>query len=241
MDNNRNNDEIEIDLVELFRRLWSRALLIALVAITTALVGFAISFFFITPQYESTTKIYILNKTDSATVTYSDVQLGTQLTKDYKELINSRYVLEDVIAKLSLDTTYEKLKNRVEVTTPTDTRIVAITVTSPDAVEAMNIANTIREVASAHIENVMDIDAVNVVETANMPEKKASPSYSKFTLIGGLLGGLLVCAIIVINYLLDDTIKSSDDVEKYLGLSTLGIIPIVDENATGYSKKSKRK
>ena len=90
---NFTNDEIEIDLLEILGLLFSRWLLILLVGMTTAMIGFAISFFMIAPQYESTTKIYILNKNESQNVTYSDMQLGTQLTKDYSELINSRYVL----------------------------------------------------------------------------------------------------------------------------------------------------
>ena len=238
MENKNNNDVIEIDLLEIMGLLLSRWLLIMLVGITAALIGFAISFFVIAPTYESTTKIYILNKNESQNVTYSDMQLGTQLTKDYSELINSRYVLEEVIQKLILNLDYQGLKEKVSVSSPTDTRIVAITVTDKDPVEAMNIANAIRESASNHIGNVMDIDAVNVVESANMPTKKAAPSYLKWTVIAGMLGVMLVCAIILIKYLLDDTIKTSEDVERYLGLSTLAIIPVIESEAD--SKKKKR-
>ncbi len=174
-------------------------------------------------------------------MTYSDVQMGTQLTKDYAELINSRYVLEEVIEKLSLaETEYQDLLDKVSVHTPTDTRIVSITVTDTSPRQAMDIANCIREVAGEHIQNVMDIDAVNVVEEANMPTDKAGPSVPKWTLFGGILGVLLVCVAILVHYLLDDTIKTSEDVEKYLGLSTLALIPVaVDENNA--KQKTKRK
>ena len=118
------------------------------------------------------------------------------------------------------------LLKKIDVTTPSDTRIVSITVADHDPVQAMNIANSVRENASTHIQNVMDIDAVNVAETANMPTEKASPGCSKWALIGGLLGCLGISAIILIRYLMDDTIKSSDDIEKYLGLSTLALIPM---------------
>lgn len=239
---NRNTDEIEIDLLELFQVLLSRIWLILSAGLFLALVCFAVSKFLITPTYESTTKIYILNKTESANVTYSDVQMGTQLTKDYAELISSRYVLEEVIQKLGLDEDYKGLLDQVSVTTPSDTRIVAITVEDTDPVQAMNIANCIREVASDHIQNVMDIEAVNVVETANMPTEKAGPSCMKWTLIGGVLGCFILCAIILIQYLLDDTIKSSEDVEKYLGLSTLALIPVaVSAEETAKKKKKKKR
>jgi len=238
---NVQNDEIEIDLLEILGLFLSRWILIVLVGLTTAMIGFAISFFFIDPTYESTTKIYILNKNESQNVTYSDMQLGTQLTKDYSELINSRYVLEEVIQKLHLDLNYQGLKDKVAVSSPSDTRIVAITVTDTDPVEAMNIANAVRESASTHIGNVMDIDAVNVVESANMPTSKAGPSYMKWTVIGGVLGAFAVCLFVLVGYLMDDTIKTSEDVERYLGLSTLGVIPVIDTGENDKKKKKKKK
>lgn len=241
MENRRENEEIEIDLLEVLNVLLGRIWLILLAGLFGALACFAASSFVMTPTYESTTKIYILNKTDHSTVTYSDVQLGTQLTKDYAELINSRYVLEEVIQKLSLGMEYQELLGKVSVSTPSDTRIVAITVEDTDPVQAMDIANSIRETASSHIQNVMDIEAVNVVETANMPTEKAGPSVMKWTLAGALLGVLAVCAVILIRYLMDDTIKSSEDVEKYLGLSTLALIPAAEGGHDNRKKKKRRK
>lgn len=241
MENQRNFDEIEIDLLEMFQVLMNRIWLILSAGLFCALIGFGMSMFVVTPTYESTTKIYILNKSESTAVTYSDVQMGTQLTKDYAELISSRYVLEEVIQKLSLEEEYEDLLDMVSVTTPSDTRIVAITVADKDPVQAMNIANCIREAASEHIQNVMDIEAVNVVETANMPMEKAGPSVIMWTLVGGVIGGVALCAIILVQYLMDDTIKSSEDVEKYLGLSTLALIPIASDKETNQKKKKKKK
>lgn len=240
-----NNDEIEIDLREVFILLLSKAWLIALVGMLTAIIGFAISAFVIAPTFESTSKIYILNKQQENTVTYSDVQLGTQLTKDYAQLITSRLVLEKVIEDLKLteiyeDIDYEAMLNKVAVTTPTDTRILSITVTDTDPVMAMEMANCIREVAAVHIKNVMDIEAVNVVETANLPTEKAGPSITKWTLIGGCVGAFLVMAVVLLIFFMDDTIKTSDDVEKYLGLSTLALIPL-DTQAAAAGKNGKKK
>ena len=241
MESQRENDVIEIDLLEVFHVLLGRIWLVISAGLFCALVCFAVSQFVLTPTYESTTKIYILNKNENASVTYSDVQLGTQLTKDYAELINSRYVLEEVIQELVLDTEYDELLEAVEVTTPSDTRIVGITVTDQDPVLAMNIANCIREVASEHIQNVMDIEAVNVVETANMPTEKSGPDVLIWTLIGGALGVFALCAMILVQYMMDDTIKSSEDVEKYLGLSTLALIPITTGSTDTKKKKKKKK
>ena len=241
MENHREYDAIEVDLLEIISVLFGRFWIILGSGLLAAVIGFVISMFILTPTYESTTKIYILNKSESTTVTYSDVQMGTQLTKDYAELINSRYVLEEVIKILSLsEMEYRELLDKVSVHTPTDTRIVSITVTDTNPQQAMDIANCIREVAGEHIQNVMDIDAVNVVEEANMPTTKAGPSIPKWTLIGGALGAFLVSVIILVHYLLDDTIKTSEDVEKYLGLSTLALIPMA-EDESNVKQRTKRK
>ncbi len=229
MDSKYESDIVEIDLGEIAALLWHRAWMILLCAIFAGLIGFGISKFVITEQFESTTKVYILNKEGNETLTYSDVQLGSQLTKDYAELIMCRDVLEKVIENCTLTESYERFSQRVSVQTPTDTRIIAITVTDEDPVIAQFLANEIREVASDHIKNVMDIQAVNVVEKANLPNEPSSPNVGKWTAIGFLLGAFICAAVILVHFMLDDTIKTSDDVEKYLGLSTLGMIPVRED------------
>ena len=238
-----NNEEIEIDLFEVLILLVNKAWLIILVGILTATIGFVLSAFFIDPIYKSTTKIYIQNKQQENVVTYAEMQVGIQLTKDYGELITSRMVLEKVIQDMGLeDMSYETLLSKVQVTNPEDTRIMTITVTDTEPMMAMEIANCIRETASEHIKSVMDIEAVNVAETANLPTKKAGPSVMKYTLLGGCIGAFLVIAIVLLLFFLDDTIKSSDDVERYLGLSTLALIPLdAQEAARSRKRKSSKK
>jgi capsular polysaccharide biosynthesis protein len=236
------SDVVEIDLGEIVGLLLSRAWFIILCAILAAAVGFSISKFVVTELYQSTTSIYILNKQDNSTLTYSDVQLGSQLTKDYANLITSRSVIEKVIDDCGLDTTYAGLNSKVEVETLSDTRIIEITVTDEDPEMAQFIANEIRKEAATHITNVMDIQAVNVVDEANLPTSPSSPNIPKWTMIGFLIGAFISVAVVVVKFMLDDTIKTSDDVERYLGLSTLGMIPIREdpEKAKHSSRRSSR-
>ncbi|AOZ97192.1 Capsular polysaccharide biosynthesis protein [Butyrivibrio hungatei DSM 14810] len=238
----RKDDIIEINLGELFSILLGRAFLIISAGLFFALSGLFVSKFVVHPTYESTTKIYILNKEENQTVTYSDVQISTQLTQDYAELIKSRYVLEEVIQRLNLiDMEYKQLASVLRVDTPSDTRIVAITVKDEDPLMAMKIANCIREVSSEHITNVMDIDAINIAETANVPTEKASPSVTRWTILSGFVGAVVVAFFVVLGYLLDDTIKSNDDVERYLGLSTLALVPLSVDEQDKKNKKAKKK
>lgn len=236
------NDEIEIDFKEIFGLLISKAWIIILSGITAGLLFIVATMLFITPQYESTTKMYVLNKQDSTgAITTSDMQSSLYLTKDYAELIKSRTVTEGVIAQLNLDLRHEDMLEKMSVTNQTDTRVIAITVRDKDPYTASQIANAVRDISAAHIRNVMDTEAVNVVENANIPDSQSSPSLSKNGIIGGLLGIVLATAIIMVIFLTNDTVKSQEDVEKYLGLSVLGTIPLSEtQKKTKKHKKNKK-
>lgn len=239
--NLQNNDEIEIDVLELFHVLLDKIWVIILAGAVAALAVVAATILFITPQYQSTTKMYVLSKQDSNTLTSQDMQTSLSLTKDYAELIKSRTVTEGVITQLNLDMTHEQLLSKITVDSATDTRILSISVRDADPYVACEIANAIRDVAANHIKNVMDIDAVNVVETANIPENKISPSIKKNGLVGGVAGVAIAIAIILITYLSNDTIKTQEDVERYLGLSTLGTIPMSEADSKNKNKKKHKK
>lgn len=236
-----NNDEIEIDLGEVFHLVISKLGVIILSGILLGVLSIIGTMLFITPKYESTTKIMVLNKQDNNTLTSADMQTSTQLTKDYAELIQSRTVLEGVIAQLNLDMTYKEMLNKVSVETSSDSRIVSISVTDEDPYTASEIANAVRDMAAEHIQSVMDIEAVNVVDTANIPNEKASQSLAKNGVIGGLLGVIIAMAAVIIIYLTNDTIKVEEDVERYLGLSVLGSIPFSEKESRSKKKKSRKR
>ena len=235
-----NDEEREIDLGEIVHLLLSKLWIIILSGVVFCLATVMGTMLLVTPKYESTTKIVVLSKQDSNTLTNQDMQISTSLTKDYVELIKSRTVTEGVIAQLGLDMTHEQLLKKLSVDTPTDTRVVSITIKDTDPYTAAEIANAVRDVASKHIQQVMDIKAVNVVETANIPDEPSSPSLLKSGVIGAALGILLSLAIVVIVYLMNDTVKTPEDVEKYLGLSVLGTIPYVSKSGKKSKKKKKR-
>ncbi len=218
------------------KRFW----LILIVTVLAAIIAFTYSKFGITPQYESTTQIYILSKgDDSDRVTYSDLQVGSQLTNDYMALVKSRPVLESVISNLSLNIPTKNFSNLINVSNPSNTRIINITVKYSDPVIAKQIADDLRDTSAEHIKNIMDIEEVNVVEEGNVPQGKVSPNVLLNTLIGGILGGIVATLVVLIIYFLDDTIKTPDDVEKYLGLSVLGSIPLQEGETVARGKKKK--
>lgn len=238
METNQNkSDNTEINLGELFGVLWNKVIYIVVAAVAAGLIAFIVSTVFMTPQYESTTKMYVLNKQDSGQVTSGDLQASTLMIKDYSELIKSRTVTETVISNLGLNLKHEGLLGKMTVTIPTDTRVISITVRDANPNIAAQIADEIRDVAAQHIQSVMNIEAVNVVDYANIPTSPVSPSVKKNLALGILVGAFLAIAVIIIMYLVNDTIKTDEDVQRFLKTSVLGVIPLASNEKSHSSKR----
>lgn len=218
------NDEIEIDLGEIFRALKKRILAIALAGVLVGGIAGAFSKFVLTPQYTSTAMVYILSKETTLT-SLADLQIGSQLTKDYKIIVTSRPVLEDVITQLGLDLSYKALNSKITISNPTDTRILSITAQDPDPILAKNIADAVAKTSSQYIGDIMEMIPPKIIEEGVVPTEKTSPSNTKNALLGAVLGALLVCGVTAAEVILNDTVRTEEDVEKYLGLSVLASVP----------------
>lgn len=239
--NPQKDDTVEINLWEIALYLFHWLWLLAVAGLVAGAIAFSYSAFILTPMYTSTTKVYILSKQgNDDKMTYSDTQLANNITKDFKEMIKSRTVVETVIRDLNLSESYGSLSGRISVSNATDTRVVGISVKDADPKKAQMLANSIRDVAGEHIREVMDLEAVNVVDEANLPESPSEPSKKKYTLIGFLIGVVASAAVLILRFYLDDSIKSSDDIEKYLGLSTLASIPVFESEEDAKRKKKKK-
>jgi len=223
----KKSSAIEIDLFDILAMLLHNLWLIILVTALFAGAGYCYSRFMVSDYYQSTCRVYILDRSGGSddTTTYNDLQVGTQLTKDYSVLIKSRSVLEAVIDNLGLSRSYSSLYNSVSVSNAAGTRIIAITVTDNSPTEAQKICDEIRIVASEKIKEVMAIDAANVIDEANLPVTKSGPLNTKNAVKFGAVGCALIILVLLIRYLLDDTIKTAEDVGRYLQLSVLTQIP----------------
>lgn len=241
----RQEMEDTIDLVEVFYLFWGHLWQIILCLILGAAVAFSYTYFLVTPLYQSTAKIYIVSASNDSVVDLSDLQIGASLTADYQELLLSRPLLQDVINNLSLNMDYKTLESMISITNTEDTRILKILVTSPDPQESANIANELVTQAGIYLPNIMETDPPNLVEDAVAPTAKSSPSYSKNTMLGGLAGAVLCCAVLLVRFLMNDTFVTPDDIAKYFGVQPLATIPEGDLgsfNTKGRKrKKSKHK
>ena len=242
-------EETEIDLVEVFHALVSKIWLIILLAALGFGLMVGYTMLFVKPTYSSSSTIYILSKTKSIT-SLADFQIGTQLTQDYKVIITSRPVLEEVIQNLGLNTTYDALKKQISINNPDNTRFLEITITDTDAYLAKKIVDELTDVSVKNTASVMDTEPPNIMDYGQVPEKPIAPNMKKNGIIGGLLGLVLACAIIIIRYMMNDSIKNGEVVERYLGLNVLGMIPLEEgvskrkthgHDRTGRNAKKKKK
>lgn len=236
---NNKQDEVEIDLLEVLFLFKKKILILLLAGIVAGGATGLITNYLIQPMYSSTAKLYILSSSTSLT-SLTDIQIGTSLTKDYIQLVQSRPVVEKVIENLNLNRTYEQLLDEMTFSNPTDTRILVITAKNTDPVLAKDIVDEFVYVSKESIAEIMKTDEPSIAELGYIAEKPVSPNLLKNTAIGAFLGIFAAAAIVLVIYLLDDTVKSSEDIEKYLGLNTLTLIPLRESEESSKSRKLPR-
>nr|AKE79330.1 chain length determinant protein [Streptococcus suis]AKE79481.1 chain length determinant protein Wzd [Streptococcus suis] len=222
--NNQEMNTIEIDILLLLKTIWRKKFLIILTALFGAGIAFVYSSFLVTPQFDSTTRIYVVsqNVEAGAGLTSQELQAGTYLVKDYKEIILSQDVLTQVATELNLK---ESLKEKISVSIPVDTRIVSISVRDADPNEAARIANSLRTFAAQKIVEVTKVSDVTTLEEAVPAEEPTTPNIKRNILLGLLAGGILATGIILAMEVLDDRVKRPRDIEEVMGLTLLGVVP----------------
>ncbi|VLM21933.1 capsular polysaccharide biosynthesis protein Cap5A [Streptococcus pneumoniae] len=227
----KEQNTIEIDVFQLFKTLWKRKLMILIVALVTGTGAFAYSAFIVKPEYTSTTRIYVVNRNqgDKPGLTNQDLQAGTYLVKDYREIILSQDALEKVATNLKLDMPAKTLASKVQVAVPADTRIVSISVKDKQPEEASRIANSLREVAAEKIVAVTRVSDVTTLEEARPATTPSSPNVRRNSLFGFLGGAVVTVIAVLLIELLDTRVKRPEDVEDVLKIPLLGLVPDFDK------------
>lgn len=225
--NNQENQAVEIDVFAMLKTLWKRKFSIVLVALVFAIAAFGYSAFLAKKEYQSTSRIYVVSRQnqDNNALTNSDLQAGSYLVKDYREIILSQNVLSQAIEELKLDMTPAELLKKISVSVPTDTRILSITAKDGDPKEAARIANGLRNVAAEKIISVTKVSDVTTLDEAEVPQTPSSPNIRRNVLLGFIAGAGLMVVLMVVVEVLDDRVKRPEDIEELMGLTLLGIVP----------------
>lgn len=225
-----NTKRVEIDVLALLQKLWTKKVFILFTAFYVAVFAFLGTYFFIQPTYTSSTRIYVVNQADDGkNLSAQDLQAGTFLTKDYKEIITSNDVLSEVIKDEKLNMTEADLAKMISVNIPTDTRLISISVNAKTGQDAQSLANKVRDVATEKIKKVTKVEDVTTLEDAKLPDSPSSPNIKRNVALGAVLGGFLAIVGVLVREILDDRIRRPEDIEDALGLTLLGIVPDIDK------------
>ena len=236
------NNVKEIDLVEIALMLLDNLRYLVLFFLVGAVIFNAYSYFFIHPTYQSTASLYIVSASGGTVVDLTDLNIGSSLKSDYRELILSYPVLDRVSKKLDLNWTTDQMVKAIQIVNPVDTRILKLTATAEAPELAMDIANTLAEVAVEYLPETMSTEAPNIAQKGRLPKRKANPSYTRYTILGGFLGALLCAAWFIFKSINDETIRTPEEMERFFGAPPLTTIPYVgafEQNSQRHSSKHK--
>lgn len=226
------NEEVEIDLIDLLLYLKRKVWLILLGLLIGVLLSGLYTFKIVDPMYSASSMIYMRGAGNSIT-SIQDLQIGAELTNDYEVIFTSRPILQEVIDELKLDMSYKELQSRVELSNPTDTRILKVELKDKDPKKASEIVNTLVQVS---MDSVKEIDAKEpyLIEEAVEDNSPVSPSIPKNLALGALVG-----AILVIRYVANDRVCGEEDVAKALGIPVFCMIP--ENDSMSFKKKNRKK
>lgn len=220
------DDYDTIDLLEVLEVVRQHILIIVLVTVIAAAAGFGFSRFVMVPQYEASALMIVNTRQDAtATVTNDQITSATKLVSTYSIIIKSDTVLQQVINNLGLTLTYDELKERVTVSAVDDTQVMQVTVRSDNPEWARQVCEQITTISPDVILESVEAGSVKLISQAAVTTEPVSPNVMKNTAIAAVLGLVASIGIVVLRELLDNKIKSEDDIRKYLDLPVVGVIP----------------
>ena len=232
----------EINLKELFDYFVSKWFMVALAAVVSVVFGAVYTIFFKTPLYNSYTTMVLTTNNENTninqSITQSDITLNKNLISNYRVIMKSHSILNQVINNLNLNMTTDELKKMVNITTEDDTEIIRISVNGTDKEIAKDVANEIARVFSNDVARYYSIKNVAIVDYAEVSNNPYNISLLKTVVLAMLIGVVLSCAVIFVMFYFDTTIKSTDEIETKIGLPTLGVVPL---KYMPKEKKGKRK
>lgn len=219
--------EETIDLREYFAIIKKRFWIIALISVIAMVISGVISFFMLSPVYESKSTLIVNTEKNEETqmITGDQFSVSQKLAITYGEIIKSRAVLESVISNLKLDSEYEDLVEKITVSPVKDTQIISISVQDTNPKKARDIANEIPKVFEKEVKRITKANDIQVIDKAILPENPIKPNKIMNVAIAAVLGMMIGLFVVFVLEYLDNKIKTPQDVEKHLDLPILGVIP----------------
>lgn len=230
--------EEEINLKDIFDMFWDRKIGIIIIILLCIVAGYVYTTFFVSPLYKATSTAILTSNTESneeenAGVTQTEVTLNNSLLSTYREIATSDSVVSKVISNLGLNISDDALKSQITVTSATNSQVIQITVENSNAELAAKIANEIRKVFTDRVAELYDMQNIKPLDDAKVPTSPSNINHTKDIVMFAAIGVVLAVIYVVIANLLDNTVKSSSDIEKATGLNVIAEIPVYEFNGRG--------
>lgn len=222
--------EQELELIELWQIFSKRWKMIILVTLLAALICAAVSLFLIKPQYVASSTLMVMKPVEAEQILYQDIQVSRQLADTYQVVVHSRRVLDKVTRSLNLPYTHEQMQEKVKVSSVQDTEIITIDVTDTDPYLAARMSNLIAQTFMQEITEIMNIDNVSPIDEAAVPDNPVSPRVGLNIAVAMVLGFMVAVGLALLQHYLDQTLKTTEEVDNLLGLTVLGTIPMMEDN-----------
>jgi len=222
--------EQELELIELWQIFSKRWKMIILVTLLAALICAAVSLFLIKPQYVASSTLMVMKPVEAELILYQDIQVSRQLADTYQVVVHSRRVLDKVTRSLNLPYTHEQMQEKVKVSSVQDTEIITIDVTDTDPYLAARMSNLIAQTFMQEITEIMNIDNVSLIDEAAVPDNPVSPRVGLNIAVAMVLGFMVAVGLALLQHYLDQTLKTTEEVDNLLGLTVLGTIPMMEDN-----------
>lgn len=222
--------EQELELIELWQIFSKRWKMIILVTLLAALICAAVSLFLIKPQYVASSTLMVMKPVEAEQILYQDIQVSRQLADTYQVVVHSRRVLDKVTRSLNLPYTHEQMQEKVKVSSVQDTEIITIDVTDTDPYLAARMSNLIAQTFMQEVTEIMNIDNVSLIDEAAVPDNPVSPRVGLNIAVAMVLGFMVAVGLALLQHYLDQTLKTTEEVENLLGLTVLGTIPMMEDN-----------
>lgn len=220
------NDEVEIDLSELFKVLKRNILMIIVVSLLCALVGLFTSVFLIDKKYSSEATIYITPKvTEQGTIDYNSIQTNSQMVNNYMEILKGETILAKVAKQVGLES-FEQVQSSLTISNPENTQLISISSKTTNPELSQQIVSLTISTFTDDMMDILNLNNVTTINEAKVNSTPVSPSKSKFTILGFGVGLVISCGYVCITYLFDKRLRTRDEAENFLGIPVLATVPL---------------
>lgn len=220
------NDEVEIDLGELFKVLKKNILLVLVISLLCAAIGLVSSMFLISKKYSSEATIYITPKvTEQGTIDYNSIQTNSRMVNNYMEILKGETILAKVADQVGMES-YSEVLDTLTISNPENTELITVSLETTDPELSQQIVSLVISTFTEDMMDILNLNNVTIINDAKVNENPVSPSVPRYTILGLAVGLVISCGYVFITFLFDKRLRTREEAENFLGVPVLATVPL---------------